>query len=193
VDTTRIVTNAYGTTDIWRATDLEFLDFWERATALGRLHQAWQAIRARDAALPATGEFTPPTFDPQVFAAVLPAGAPATAGCDPHCLPQLFYADTPPEAPMAVRITVPGTSVQQAPLDGLFSPILQDALISDLLLCRGTREPMYQQIYQKVSAIERCYVRLLLPTADADNRVQRIFGVCRPLYAEQELMHWSAD
>jgi hypothetical protein len=184
VDTTRIVTNAYGTTDIWRATDLEFLDFWERATKLGDLYRMWQAIRNRRSALPTSEEFSLPIFD---------MNAPASAECVPHCLPDLFYADTPRDAPMEVRLTAPGTKVQGRPLDDLFRPILRDALISDLMLCQGSREPMYQQIYQNVSAFERCYVRLLLPTADRRGTVQRIYGVCRPLYAEQELMHWSTE
>ena len=94
---------------------------------------------------------------------------------------------------MEFRLTVPGTPVRGQPLDSLFSPILRDALISDLMLCQGSRQPMYQQIYQNVSAFKQCYVRLLLPTVDAQDTVQRIYGVCRPLYAEQELMHWSAE
>lgn len=184
MDNTRIVTNALGTTDIWRATDLEFLDFWERTTALGGLYRKWQAIHTTRSALPATDEFDLPIFD---------VNAPASAEYAPYCLPDLFYADTPPEAPMEFRLTVPGTPVRGQPLDSLFSPILRDALISDLMLCQGSRQPMYQQIYQNVSAFKQCYVRLLLPTVDAQDTVQRIYGVCRPLYAEQELMHWSAE
>lgn len=184
MDTTRIVTNTLGTADIWRATDLEFLDFWERATALGDLYRTWQSIRERRSALPATGDFNLPLFD---------MAAPGSAECLPHCLPDLFYADLPPDAPMEVRLTVPGTPVREQPLESLFSPILRDALVSDLMLCQGSCEPMYQQIYQNVSAFKQCYVRLLLPTVDARDTVQRIYGVCRPLYAEQELMHWSAE
>jgi hypothetical protein len=184
VDTTRIVTNALGTTDIWRATDLEFLGFWERATALGDLYRTWQAMRERRSALPATRDFDLPIFD---------VNAPSAAESTPYCLPDLFYADMPPEAPMEVRLTVPGTAVRGEPLENLFSPVLRDALISDLMLCQGSREPMYQQIYQNVSAFKRCYVRLLLPTVNERDVVQRVYGVCRPLYAEQELMHWSTE
>lgn len=181
MDSTRIVTDPDGNTDIWRATDLEFMDFWERATPLGDLFRLWQAAHGGDGGLPQQPDFDPPAFR---------TGAPYRPW-PAHRLPEVFLADTDPAAPTVFRITAPAAGFRNRSLGGLFRPILRDALFSDLMLCQGLRAPVYQQIYQRVSGDERCYVRLLLPTAADDGNVGRIFGISRPLYAEQELMHWS--
>jgi len=181
MDSTRIVNSPDGGTDIWRATDLEFLDFWERKTRLGDLFRRWQRARGPDGTVPHT-----PGFDLSDL----------RSGCKdrdwpPHCLPKFFRADVDPGAPADFRITAPGAGFEEAPLCTLFRPILRDALFADLLLCHGLREALYQQIYQKISGDEQCYVRLLLPTVDEMGNVHRIYGISRPLYAEQELVHWS--
>lgn len=182
MDSTRIVTNPDGMTDIWRATDLEFIDFWERTTTLGDLYQRWQAGRLRDGAMPRTADFET-------------TGIPGTPlhGPAPDHLPDLFHADADPATPADFRITAPAAGLRDVRLCTLFNPILRNALFSDLMVCQGLRKPLYQQIYQKVSGDERCYVRLLLPTIDGEGKIRRIFGASRPLYAEQELVHWSAS
>jgi hypothetical protein len=182
MDSTRIVTDPDGNTDIWRATDLEFLDFWERTTQLGDLYKRWQDARSEDGALPQAVDGVR-----AIFEADQRHGRPPTSR-----LPDLFQATADPNAPTDFRITAPSAGLADAPLNDLFRPILRDALFSDLMLCQGLRTPLYQQIYQNVSGDERCYVRLLLPTADTNGNVGRIFGISRPLYAEQELAHWSA-
>lgn len=184
MDSTRIVTSPNGVTDIWRATDLEFLDFWERKTSLGDLYQRWQEARPHDDAMPRAADFG------------LHDAPPPPAPCRPcssHGLPELFYADADPSAPADFRITAPAAGLTAQRLRALFPPILRDALFADLMLCQGLRKPLYQQIYQKVSGDERCYVRLLLPTVDGEGHIGRIFGASRPLFAEQELVHWSAS
>jgi hypothetical protein len=182
MDSTRIVTNPDGMTDIWRATDLEFIDFWERATALGDLYHRWHAARRRNGAMPQAADFD---------LSDIPCAQPRHRA--PECLPELFHADADPAAPADFRVTAPATGLHSVRLCSLFHPILRNALFSDLMLCQGLRKPLYQQIYQKVSGDERCYVRLLLPTVDGQGHIRRIFGASRPLYAEQELMHWSAS
>ena len=183
MDSTRIVTDPDGNTDIWRATDLEFLDFWERTTQLGELFRQWRVTQSDGDAVPRTED-----FDRQVSRTEWRNGQ-----CAAHYLPDLFHADAEPSAPADFLITAPSTGVKRKHLSGLFRPILRDALFSDLMLCLGTRAPLYQQIYQKVSGDTRCYVRLLLPTADDQGNIRRIYGISRPLYAEQELVHWSAS
>jgi hypothetical protein len=182
MDSTRIVTDPDGNTDIWRATDLEFLDFWERKTQIGNLFKCWQDARSDDG--------TPPQAE-DVDLAVFRQG-PRRGHPQINRIPDLFYADADPNAPTDFRITAPSAGLADAPLGSLFRPILRDALFSDLMLCQGLRTPLYQQIYQNVSGDERCYVRLLLPTVDVQGTIRRIYGISRPLYAEQELMHWSA-
>ena len=184
MDSTRIVTNPDGMTDIWRATDLEFIDFWERTTTLGDLYHRWHAARRRTGTMPEAIDFE------QFDSAWAPPQSPAPA---PGHLPDLFHADADPATPADFRVTAPAAGLHDVRLCSLFHPILRNALFSDLMLCQGLRKPLYQQIYQKVSGDERCYVRLLLPTVDGQGHIRRIFGVSRPLYAEQELMHWSAS
>jgi len=184
MDSTRIVTNPDGMTDIWRATDLEFIDFWERTTTLGDLYHRWQAARRRDGAMPQTADFDPSDIPCTQLQRPFPA---------PGHLPDLFHADADPAAPADFRVTAPAAGLYSMQLCTLFYPILRNALFSDLMLCQGLRKPLYQQIYQKVSGDERCYVRLLLPTVDGQGHIRRIFGASRPLYAEQELVHWSAS
>jgi len=184
MDSIRIVTNQNGMTDIWRATDLEFIDFWERATGLGHLYQRWQAARPRDGAMPRTAEFD---------VSDIPVLQPQDQNRAADHLPELFHADADPAAPADFRITAQTARLRRIRLCTLFNPILRNALFSDLMLCQGLRKPLYQQIYQKISGDERCYVRLLLPTVDGQGHIRRIFGASRPLYAEQELMHWSAS
>jgi len=184
MDSTRIVTNPNGMTDIWRATDLEFIDFWERTTVLGDLYQRWHAVRRQNGAMPQAADFDP--------ADTLYTHAQGSAPAADH-LPDRFHADTDPAAPADFRITALANGLRSVQLCTLFHPILRNALFSDLMLCQGLRKPLYQQIYQKVSGDERCYVRLLLPTVDGHGHIRRIFGASRPLYAEQELVHWSAS
>jgi hypothetical protein len=184
MDSTRIVTNQDGMTDIWRATDLEFIDFWERVTGLGDLYQRWQAARTRNGTMPRAADFDVSDIPP-----VRPQGH----GGAPDHLPDIFRADADPATPADFRITAPAAGLRSARLCTLFRPILRNALFSDLMLCQGLRKPLYQQIYQKVSGDERCYVRLLLPTVDGQGQIRRIHGASRPLYAEQELVHWSAS
>ena len=184
VDTTRIVSNKDGTTDIWRATDLEFLDFWERSTGLGALYENWRALRRHSPMPPSAEDFNPPMYR---------AAGCATRGWVAHRVPELFFVDIDPDTPMDFRLSVPGTPMRNRPLRNVFSPILCDALCSDLMLCQGLRQPMYQQIYQKVAGTEACYVRLMLPTLDQLSFVTRIYGICRSLYAEQELTHWNTQ
>jgi len=184
MDSTRIVTNQDGMSDIWRATDLEFIDFWERVTGLGDLYQRWQDARTRGGAMPRSADFD--------VSGIRLARSQVHGGAPDH-LPDIFHADADPSAPADFRITASAAGLRGARLCTLFYPILRNALFSDLMLCQGLRKPLYQQIYQKVSGDERCYVRLLLPTVDGQGHIRRILGASRPLYAEQELMHWSAS
>ena len=179
METTRIVNNDSGTADVWRATDLEFLDFWERSTKLGDLFAAWSDLSNAVRSLPVDTTFR------TIFGRNFP-----TAPIAEDCLPLMFIAEPSPGAALDFLISVPGDGARGRPLHGLFQPILRDTLFTDLMLCHGTREPMYQQIFQRVLGRESSYVRLLLPTAADDGDVAAVYGICRPLYAEQDLTHW---
>ena len=181
METTRIVNNSSGTADVWRATDLEFLDFWERSTKLGGLFLAWSELSNAVRSLPRDAEYR------RVFAREYPA---ETVAGDSDRLPEMFIAEPTPGAALEFVISHPNDATGGYPLSILFEPILCDTLFTDLMLCQGTREPMYQQIHQRVQDMERSYVRLLLPTAGGDGDVAAIYGICRPLYAEQELKQW---
>lgn len=181
METTRIVNNSSGTADVWRATDLEFLDFWERSTKLGGLFMAWSELSHAVKSLPRDAEYR------RVFVRDC---STETTDDDSDRLPEMFIAEPSPGPALEFAILQPDDATAGRPLSTLFEPILRDTLFTDLMLCQGTREPMYQQIHQRVRDTERSYVRLLLPTAGDDGSVAAIYAICRPLYAEQELKQW---
>ena len=182
MDSTKIVRNPDGSTDIWRASDLglALLPILEHGTRLGHAYRVWRRCvgdtrdmlpRADDFHLRLVEEEAPWIDDPLE-----------------NMLPNPFIADTAPECPGDFRISVPKANVFQRALRDIAVPLFQRALFSDLVFCKGVQEPLYQQIRQTVLGQDDVYIRILLPTVDEENTVCRIHAVSRPLVTSHALI-----
>lgn len=181
VNSTKVIRNSDGGTDIWRASDLglALLPILEHGTRLGHAYGVWRrCIGDAGDALPRADSFHLQLAEEE---------APWTVESIESILPNPFVADTAPECPGDFRISVPKANVFQRALRDIAEPLFQRALFSDLVFCKGVQEPLYQQIRQTVLGQDDIYIRILLPTVDEENNVCRIHAVSRPLVAARTL------
>lgn len=72
-------------------------------------------------------------------------------------------------------------------LEDVTVSILQKSLTWDLLVCKELAHPFYHRIEQSIDDVKRRYTRLLLPVADAQGGVCKIYAFCRPLAVDDVL------
>ena len=145
--------------------DLMTIDTREADTLLDFLFYYWSALNAGANKVPAVADF-------QVEKILQPAALEYTG-----------WVDTAEDDPRSFIIRhhpanrLPGMDEHSADirLADLPNKMHANSLILEYLRCKRWKIPLYHEIDQRIGGIRRHYTRLLLPLADGDGPVTRIF------------------
>ncbi len=182
MDSVLSTTNGSGSPVQWRIASRSMMEFWSRelTTPLGDAFTAWYAARTT------TRQQPPNPFLgdlPQEFSDLrIPPSDATFQPVDDNS----FHADVRDPNPMNFVVVLRGAPPLR--IGDIADPLAQRALVSDLLLCRGFRYPAYQQVEQTIDGCCVGYMRLMLPVVDGTGAVNRIYGFCRPLVGDIELL-----
>lgn len=145
--------------------DLVTIDTREADTLLDFLYYYWSALQAGSDNVPGIADF-------QVEKILQPAALEYTG-----------WVDASSEDPRSFVIhhnksnRMPGISDEYGDtrLSDLPNKMHANSLILEYLRCKRWKTPLYHEIDQRIGGIRRHYTRLLLPLANSDGRVSRIF------------------
>lgn len=171
--------------DRWRLTARNMMEFCiaESRTALGYAFSAWLKCRPEGQNLdldPFRGDLLGAgtcgelvRLDFRDF-----AGPPAASDFIPAST-GAFCADVSKPDPADFIIDAPDS--RPTPLRDFKNPLLNRVLMSDLLVCRGSRHPFYHQVEHDTDGRNLRYMRLLLPVGGLHRDVVKIYAFCRSM------------
>lgn len=167
----------------WRIASRGMMEFWSRESesCLGSAFASWYAARPtrrKPALNPFLGDMPAEFSDLRI--------PPADRAFHPTA-ESSFSADVRKPHPM--NFVIAARDYPPIRIGDMSSPLLQRALMSDLLVCRGFRYPLYQEIEQESAGLRLQYRRLLLPVVDKSGGVNKIYAFCRPLAGNSQSLH----
>ncbi len=145
--------------------DLMTIETREADTLLDFLHYYWSALKVGTSQVPKSSDF-------KVEEILQPAAREYTG-----------WIDTSPDDPRyfvihhhpTLRAPGIGEGYGNIRLLDLANKMHTNSLILEFLRCKRWKTPLYHEIDQRIDGIRRHYTRLLLPLADEDGKVSRIF------------------
>jgi hypothetical protein len=171
--------------DRWRCTCESYREFLaaESSGSLGEAMSHWRLFTPFDrnrTAKPVEGD--PMRDDGRADPGSLEFhdfNAPPSVRLFKPSLADACYADVSAPSPHDFLWSTPGFAPVR--LENIASAILQKSLAWDLLVCKELAHPFYHRIEQEIDTVVHRYRRLLLPVADNQGKIGRIYAFCQPL------------
>lgn len=169
------VANGRGPDDIWWASPRGVTEFYTREsdTALMRALLYWLARKAsnRSRVLDPMKGSMPEGFEE--------FGAPPTMASHTPAFDHMAHATVTDPDPTQYLLNTPGSASTR--VCDLPTKLLQRVVMEDLMQCKERARPMYQEIEALSLGRHTCYTRLMLPVADENGVVCRVYIQVRPL------------